>query len=170
MAYLIDRDEKLTIWDRLWLPGILRGMAITARHFLTNLIHIDRRITVEYPEQKKKLPPGYRAEPRLTLRPDGSVRCTACMLCQTVCPAGCIEVEAEEVSDPAIEKRASSFVIDLSRCVFCGLCVEACPCDALRMDTGRYDRVARTKQELVLDRDALVENSLKSPGSLSKAL
>ena len=170
MAYLIDRDEKLTFWERLWLPGILCGMAITARHFFTNLIHMNRRITVEYPEQKKRLPPGYRAEHRLMLREDGQVRCTACMLCVAACPAGCIEIEAEEVADPAIEKRARSFIIDTLRCTFCGLCVEACPCDAIRMDTGKYDRVGRTRAELVLDKDALVKNSLECPSQLSKSL
>ena len=170
MAYLIDRDEKLTIWDRLWLPGILGALAVTARHFFTNLIHINRRITVEYPEQKKRLPAGYRAEPRLMLREDGSIRCNACMLCATVCPANCIEIEAEEVDDPNIEKRAASFVIDLTRCAFCGLCVEACPCDAIRMDTGKYDRVGRERCDLVLDKDSLVENAKASGSPLSKSL
>ena len=170
MAYLIDRDEKLTFWDRLWFPGILRAMAITARHFLTNLIHMNRRITIEYPEEKKPLPPGYRAEPRLMLRGDGSVRCTACMLCTTVCPANCIEIEAEEVDDPAIEKRAASFIINMSRCVFCGLCVEACPCDAIRMDTGRYDRVGREREQLVLDMDDLRNNSADGQSPLSQSL
>jgi len=170
MAYLIDRDEKLTFWERLWLPGILRAMAITARHFLTNLVHMNRRITVEYPEQKKDIPPGYRAEPRLMLRPDGTLRCNACMLCQTVCPARCIEIEAEEVDDPQVEKRAKTFTIDMLRCVYCGLCVEACPCDAIRMDTGKYDRVGRRREDLVLGKQELVENARSGGSPLTRSM
>jgi NADH-quinone oxidoreductase subunit I len=92
------------------------------------------------------------------------------MLCSTVCPARCIEIEAEEVDDPRIEKRASSFIIDMSRCVFCGLCVEACPCDAIRMDTGRYDRVGRERQQLVLNIDDLRNNAASGQSPLSQSL
>lgn len=170
MAYPIDRDAKLTIMERLWLPGIVRGMLVTAKHFLRNFIHMERRMTVEYPEEKRALPPGYRAEHRLMLREDGSIRCTACMLCVTACPANCIEIEAEAVADPRIEKRAQQFVIDELRCVFCGLCVEACPCDAIRMDTGKYDRVGRSRHDLLLSLETLSSPAQGGGSPLSRAL
>ena len=170
MAYQIDRDEKMSLWERCYLPEIIRGLITTARHFFRNLIHMDERITVEFPEVKKNLPPGYRAEHRLLLRPDGSIRCTACMLCATACPANCISIEAEEVSDPNIESRAKSFVIDELRCVFCGLCVEACPCDAIRMDTGRYENSAFHRKTLLYDREKLVSNAAPGQSPLSGAL
>ncbi len=170
MAYQIDRNEKMSLWERSYLPEIIRGLATTARHFIRNLIHIDRRITIEYPEEKKRLPPGYRAEHRLMRRADGSIRCTACMLCVAACPADCITVEAEEVSDPAVEKRARSFVIDELRCVFCGLCVEACPCDAIRMDTGRYENAAFSRTPLIYDKEKLLGNSAKGASELSSSL
>jgi NADH-quinone oxidoreductase subunit I len=170
MAYFIDRDEKLPLLTRLWLPGILRGMCVTAKHFFKNLLHPNRRMTVEYPEQKKPIPPGYRAEHRLMQREDGSIRCTACMLCAAACPAGCIEIEAEEVADPRIEKRAKRFVIDELRCVFCGLCVEVCPCDAIRMDTGKYDRVGHSREDLVLGMEVLTDPAQGGGSPLSRAL
>ncbi len=170
MSYPIDRDERLTFWERIWLPGILRAMAVTARHFFSNLFKTNGRDTVEYPEKKRRLPPGHRAEPRLMLREDGSVRCTACMLCVKACPADCISIECEEVDDPSVERRAKSFVIDLGRCAYCNLCVEACPCDAIRMDSGKYDRVARSRDDLILDMEALVENSKRYGSPLSRSL
>lgn len=170
MPYAIDRPSNRNPLVRSYLPGILHGLWITARHFVTNLIHLDRRITIEYPEQRKKLPPGYRAEHRLMLREDGSLRCTACMLCQTVCPADCIAIEAEEVDDPAIEKRAKSFAIDELRCVFCGLCVEACPCDAIRMDTGTYENASLKRDDLLYDKEKLAGNHAPGQSPLSRGL
>ncbi len=170
MAYLIDRKEKMTLWERAYLPEIIRGMAITARHFIRNVIFMDRRITIEYPEQKKQLPAGYRAEHRLMKREDGTIRCTACMLCATICPSGCIEIEAEEVADPQVEKRAKSYIINELRCVFCGLCVEACPCDAIRMDTGRYENASFDRSTLIYAKDKLLDNSAPGSNSLSASL
>ena len=91
--------------------------------------------TIEYPEEKMTYPERYRGLHRLMLRDDGQVRCVACMMCPTVCPAHCITIVPEEAPDGRIEKRPEIFEIDELRCVVCGLCAEACPCDAIRMDT-----------------------------------
>ena len=170
MPYQVERRERMTLWERSYLPAIFRALSVTARHFFRNLAHPDRRITIEYPEVKRRLPPGFRAEHRLTAREDGSIRCTACMLCATICPARCITIEAEEVADPRIEKRAKSFVIDELRCVFCGLCVEACPCDAIRMDTGRYENASFTRSALVYTKERLLANAAEGQSPLSCAL
>lgn len=169
-TYSIDRREKLTLWERLYLPEILRGMAITGWHFFKNLVFRDRRMTIEFPEKKKELPPGYRAEHRLMLREDGSVRCTACMLCATICPARCIEIEAEDVGDDKIEKRAKKFTINELRCVFCGLCVEACPCDAIRMDTGKFENSTFDRQTAIYDINKLINNNAPGQSKLSQGL
>lgn len=170
MSYPIDRNPKMTFWERLYLPEIFRGMTITGWHFLTNFVHMKRRMTIEYPEQKKKLPPGYRAEHRLMRREDGSIRCTACMLCATICPSRCIEIEAEEVDDPTIEKRARHYAINELRCVFCGFCVEACPCDAIRMDTGYYQNASFDRSSTIYSKELLLANSSPNASDLSVAL
>lgn len=170
MPYDIARPSRRSPWVRSYLPEIVRGLLITGRHFISNLIHIDRRMTIEYPDMRKKLPSGYRAEHRLMKREDGSIRCTACMLCATVCPSQCITIEAEETDDPRIEKRARSYTIDVARCVFCGLCVEACPCDAIRMDTGKYENAAFRRIELLYDRERLAANHAEGQSPLSTAL
>ena len=166
----ITRPEKLTLWERVYLPEILRGLLITIRHFLDNLFHPFRRMTVEYPEKKKDIPFGYRAEHRLMLRPDNNIRCTACMLCATACPADCISIVAEEVEDPTIEKRPKEYTIDLLRCVFCGLCVEACPRDAIRMDTYKYENSNYARKDFIYDKARLVSNHPEGASPYSAAL
>lgn len=166
----IKRPERLTVWESIYLPEIVRGLFITIKHFIRNFIHMKKRMTVEYPERKKNIPDGYRAEHRLMLRPDGSIRCTACMLCATACPSDCIHIEAEESPDPLIEKRARSYTIDELRCVFCGLCVEACPCDAIRMDTYKYENSCSTRAGLIYDKKKLMENHAEGQSPYSAAL
>ncbi len=126
---------------------LVRGAAITARHFFVNMTFHTLRlfgiktkgrgaVTVQYPEVRKKLSPRHRSLHRLRPRPDGQPSCVACMLCVTVCPSECITVEAAEDPDPEVQKVPARFVVDLNRCCFCGFCVEACPVDAIRMDTA----------------------------------
>jgi|SRR3989338_201549 len=170
MSYLIDRSAKLSFWERLYIPEVLRGMWITGTHLVKNTLNIKNRVTVEYPDQKRELPPGYRAEHRLMLREDGQIRCTSCMLCQTICPANCIEIIAEESEDKTIEKRPRVFNINELRCVFCGLCVEACPCDAIRMDTGKYENASFNRKDLIYDIRKLTSNHPEGASPVSSAI
>ena len=156
--------------QRFYLLEILKGLAVTLRHFLKNFFGITKIQTYEYPEQTKPLPDGYRAEHRLMLREDDSIRCTACMLCATACPADCIEIEAAESPNPKIEKYAKTYNINLLRCVFCSLCVEACPCDAIRMDTKKMDNAGFTLEEFILDINYLKANHPKGMSPYSVAL
>lgn len=143
---------------------ILRGAAITARHFFVNMAFHTLRlfgartrrrgaVTIQYPEELKPLAPRHRSLHRIRPRPDGRPSCVACLLCVTVCPSECISVEAAEVDDPEVQKAPARFVVDLDRCCFCGFCVEACPVDAIRMDTGeiRLAATSRTALERRLD-------------------
>lgn len=167
---------QLTLVERLYVPEILRGMVVTTRHFVRNLtlhtLHLfglarDRKaaVTTQYPEQRKIYAEGYRGSHRLTLKPDGAVRCTACFLCATACPARCIHIEAGESPDASVEKFPVRYEIDTLQCIYCGMCVEACPCDAIRMDTAvhptiwGYDRAdfIETKQVLMRRSRALEE-------------
>ena len=130
---VVGRPDSLE--QRVYLPEVIRGLGVTAKHFFANLFSRKYTVTVQYPEEKVKYPDRNRGLHRLMLRDDGQVRCVACMLCPTVCPAHCITIVPEETGNKN-EKRPRIFEIDELRCVVCGLCVEACPCDAIRMDSG----------------------------------
>lgn len=129
MSVVQNTNEK-----RNWyLPGILGGMMITGKHLLKNLFRKDQMPTLNYPEEKYEYGPRFKGNHVLTVKKDGSLRCTACMLCATNCPAECIKIVAAEHNDPSVEKYPIHYEIDILRCVFCGFCEEACPVDAVRM-------------------------------------
>jgi len=162
-----ERRRVLTFWERIYLLEVYRGLALTSRHFFVNLWRHTLRLvgiksappgaaTFQYPEVRRPQSPRLRTLHRLTKRPDGTPRCVACMMCETVCPAFCIKIVAEEVDDPSIEKRPKSFDIDIGRCVFCGFCVEACPEDAIRMDTGITEIGALSREGMILNMDTLL--------------
>lgn len=163
--------SKLSLAERLYLPEVIRGVAVTTRHFVRNLalhtLHLvglarGRRaaVTTQYPEERKVYPETYRGAHRLTLKPDGSVRCTACFLCATACPAKCIHIEAGEHPDPAVEKFPLRYEIDTLQCIYCGMCVEACPCDAIRMDTFVHPRIwGYRREDFIETKQVLMERS-----------
>jgi NADH-quinone oxidoreductase subunit I len=158
---------RLSLAERLYLPQVLGGIAVTTRHFARNLtLHVlhlfglarARRaaVTVQYPEERKPYSEGFRGAHRLTLKPDGSVRCTACFLCATACPARCIHIEAGEHPDPEVEKYPVRYEIDTLQCIYCGMCVEACPCDAIRMDTFVHPRLWGYRREDFIETKAVL--------------
>ncbi|MBM3267646.1 MAG: NADH-quinone oxidoreductase subunit I [Candidatus Sericytochromatia bacterium] len=155
MTLRVERVSPRKGTTALYLWAIAQGLWVTLRHFLANLVAPSRMVTVDYPEERKVMPPGYRGKHRLLNRPDGTVKCTACMMCATVCPARCIHIVAEEVADPTIEKAPATFDIDLLKCVFCGYCVEACPVDAIRMDSGIYTFADFRRADFVVHKDEL---------------
>jgi NADH-quinone oxidoreductase subunit I len=177
MAYQASKNPTTDLRERLFLPELLRGLAITTRHFLKNLFNprdtnpqVQDRVgenlvtTVSYPEEKTPYPPGYRGLHRLVPREDGKPRCVACYMCAAICPAQCIYIEAGEyeTTDPAsdsrvIEKYPTQFVIDELRCIVCGLCVDACPKDAIRMDTGTHAPAEYTRSGFVWDIPKLLQ-------------
>lgn len=155
---VVPRHGK-TLKEKMYLPAIAGGLKITFSHFFKNLTDTSNIKTLNYPEeQPKDITERYRGVHRLTKRDDGSVRCVACFMCSTACPAECIFIEAEEREDGVDEKQPKKFNIDLLECVFCGECVEACPCDAIRMDTGIFSFVKEKREDFVIDKEALLAN------------
>ena len=171
MAIKVSQDPRTDVRERTYVPNLLRGLAITTKHFFRNLFGtrdtntsvVDRKgtslmTTVEYPEEKPIYPEGYRGLHRLVPREDGKPRCVACYMCATICPAQCIYIEAGEYEETSaegesrvIEKFPTQFVIDELRCIVCGLCVDACPKDAIRMDTYTHTPPEYTRQNFVYD-------------------
>lgn len=139
-------------WEATFLPAIVDGIKTTLRH-VTDY----KPVTVQYPEVKPSLPEHYRGVHRLNRDEEDRVKCVACMLCATACPANCIHIEAEDAPPdwPDRDKFPKSFVLDELRCIYCGMCEEACPVDAIEL-THIYDLTGRTRNELVYDREKLL--------------
>ena len=116
--------------EKLYLIEIFKGMATTMGHFLRNLLDNSKLYVRHYPEVAPEIPVRWRGRHRLTTHEDGTVKCVACFMCQTNCPAKCIMIEAGERDDGVAEKVPVRFNIDLLECIYCGYCVEACPLDS----------------------------------------
>lgn len=128
--YKVNVPDQKKTW---YLPAIFIGMGWTFKRMIQNLANKKQMPTLNYPEEKYQYSSRFKGNHVLTVKKDGSLRCTACMLCATACPAQCISIIASEDEDPSVEKYPISYEIDMLRCVFCGFCEEACPVDAVRM-------------------------------------
>lgn len=130
--------------ENIYWVEVLRGLWITNRHFMVNMwrhiLHALRikaekgAVTFQYPEEHRPIHYRWRGRHRLTVKQNGAMRCTACMMCETVCPDECIHIVPGESPNPNVEKFPEEFYVDALRCCFCGLCAEACPLDAIRLD------------------------------------
>ncbi|MDF1811150.1 MAG: NADH-quinone oxidoreductase subunit I [Verrucomicrobiales bacterium] len=160
MAIIVKRP-KLKWWEQLYLPGIVKGLVITAKHFVSTLTGT-KKVTMQYPEEKwdASLPDHYRGAPALVTDELERERCVACQLCEFICPPRAITIKPEEIpSDDKwakVEKRPKKFEIDMIRCIYCGLCEEVCPEQAifLRKD---YAIVGTSREEMVHDKERLYE-------------
>lgn len=162
------KQRPLGLLEKLYVTEVARGLILTSRHFFSNFPrHVARSlglkvgkgktVTYEYPEERRPVASRLRTRHRLARREDGSPRCVACMMCETICPARCIHIVATENPDPNIEKMPRVFDIDLGVCVFCGFCVEACPEDAIRMDTGIVELASYTREGMVFRINQLLQ-------------
>lgn len=144
-----------------YFTSIGKGMALTIKIMFRQLLKLEKSETLEWPEQPATYGDRFKGKHFLTRREDGQVRCTACFLCATACPAECIHIEAGEHPDNRIEKFPARFEIDILRCVFCGFCEEACPVDAIRLGpeyvmTGEAGQKWVYTKEHLADRPELV--------------
>jgi NADH-quinone oxidoreductase subunit I len=111
------------VFNSLFLKELLKGMSVTGKYFFA------RKITVQYPEEKTPQSFRFRGLHALRRYPNGEERCIACKLCEAICPALAITIEAEPRDDGS--RRTTRYDIDLTKCIFCGFCEEACPVDAI---------------------------------------
>ena len=151
----VDRPRQ-SFGERIYLGSIVQGLGVTIRHFLRNLFGQKDVATIQYPEEKREYSERTRGRHILTTKDDGSLRCVACYMCETACPADCIKIVAEEDPKAKVEweKRPLSFEIDLLRCVFCGYCVDACPKQAIIM-SREHEMSFITREEAVVGIDGL---------------
>ncbi|MFI4882653.1 MAG: NuoI/complex I 23 kDa subunit family protein [Phycisphaerales bacterium JB064] len=150
--------------ERLYVREVVMGFGTTLRHFFTSFGQGKTSRTLQYPEQRREDYPvekggqnasNFRGVHRLNRDEDGRVKCVACMMCPTICPANCIHIVAEESPWDDREKYPKKFEIDELRCIFCGMCEEACPVDAIELTT-EYDIVGQSRQELIFDKEKLL--------------
>ncbi len=157
------RREGASVWRTLL------AFTVTIRHLINNLFRGDSP-TISYPEQTRPYSERFRGTHILTVRDDGSLKCVACYMCATACPAFCIHIVAGEHPDPNIEKFPVTFEIEMDKCVFCGFCEEACPVDAIRltpeprMADYQRERMLYDKTYLLSWNPTYVEEEHRYPG------
>jgi NADH-quinone oxidoreductase subunit I len=140
-------SERMTFWERIYLPEIGRGLALTFKQMF------QPTFTRQYPEEKSIPTGSYRGRPVLVLEEEGE-RCVACGLCSRVCPALAIEVRAAE-TDKVKERYPEKFEINMLRCIYCGFCEEVCPEEAIIMSKD-YELVFTNPQDAILGKDKLL--------------
>lgn len=158
---IVVQRPKLSRLERMYFPGILKGLYITFKHAIKSLLG-KTKVTMQYPEQKwdKELPEYYRGAPALVTDEQGRERCVACQLCEFICPPRAITITPGELPQESkwkkVEKFPQAFDIDMIRCIYCGLCEEVCPEQAifLRKD---YAITGTSREEMVHDKSKLYE-------------
>lgn len=141
----------MSFWDKIYIPAIIKGMLITLKHIPK------KKFTMQYPEEKWENPPRFRGIHKLTQDERGRVKCVACFMCATACPAQCINIKAQASPWPDREKIPEVFEIDLLRCIFCGYCVEACPEDAIVM-TDKHVPSYGKREDFIINKEQLLNN------------
>ena len=131
------------------LTDFLSAFALSMRQFFTP------KATVNYPFEKGPLSPRFRGEHALRRYANGEERCIACKLCEAICPAQAITIEAEPREDGS--RRTTRYDIDMVKCIYCGFCQEACPVDAIVLGPN-FEFATETREELLFDKQKLLDN------------
>jgi NADH-quinone oxidoreductase subunit I len=160
--------KPMTIMERLYIPAIAKGMAITFSHIFR------KRPTIQYPEQTRPFSPVFRGLHVLNRDEEGRERCTACGLCAVACPAEAITMEGAERTEGEEnlyreEKYAARYEINMLRCIFCGLCEEACPKDAIYLSETFTPSDFSRKKFIYGKEDLLIPNPVTEPEAYAKA-
>jgi NADH-quinone oxidoreductase subunit I len=143
MASLDRVARSIFLWD------FVTSFLVAMRYFFAP------KVTLNYPFEKGALSPRFRGEHALRRYPNGEERCIACKLCEAICPAQAITIEAEPRADGS--RRTTRYDIDMVKCIYCGLCQEACPVDAI-VEGPNFEFATETREELYYDKNRLIAN------------
>jgi NADH-quinone oxidoreductase subunit I len=143
------------------LQELLSGMWLTLKYVFRP------KVTINYPYEKGPLSPRFRGEHALRRYPNGEERCIACKLCEAVCPALAITIEAEPRADGS--RRTTRYDIDMTKCIYCGLCQEACPVDAI-VEGPNFEFATETREELFYNKERLLANGDRWEGEIAANL
>jgi len=166
----IDDDNILptpweTIFDRasqiFFITEMARGFSLALE------VGLKPKVTINYPFERGYLSPRFRGEHALRRYPTGDERCISCKLCEAICPAQAITIEAEVREDGA--RRTTRYDIDMTKCIYCGFCQEACPVDAI-VEGPNYEFATETHEELLYDKEKLLSNGDKWEKQIAKNL
>jgi len=154
MAVISVDRKPLTFAERTYLPQIVGALKTTFKRLL------QPNVTLEYPEARPAIPPGYRGVPTLVTDPNGREKCVSCQLCEFVCPPKAIRITPGAVTEGSgnehVEKAPKAFEIDMLRCIYCGLCQEVCPEEAIFLQ-NEFSMSGYTREEMVNHKDRLYE-------------
>jgi NADH-quinone oxidoreductase subunit I len=152
----LDRTAR-----QLFFVEFIQSFFLAMRYFFTP------KPTINYPFEKGALSPRFRGEHALRRYPNGEERCIACKLCEAICPAQAITIEAEPRDDGS--RRTTRYDIDMVKCIYCGLCQEACPVDAI-VEGPNFECATETREELYYDKDKLLANGDRWEREIARSL
>jgi NADH-quinone oxidoreductase subunit I len=146
----------------LFLKEFVSALLLSVRYFFKP------KATVNYPFEKGPLSPRFRGEHALRRYPNGEERCIACKLCEAICPAQAITIEAGPRRNDGT-RRTTRYDIDMVKCIYCGLCQEACPVDAI-VEGPNFEFATETREELYYDKERLLANGDRWERQLATAI
>ncbi len=143
------------------LIELVQGLWITLKYFFK------KKVTLNYPYEKGPISPRFRGEHALRRYANGEERCIACKLCEAICPAQAITIEAESRGDGS--RRTTRYDIDMVKCIYCGFCQEACPVDAI-VQGPNFEFSTETREELLYNKTKLLENGAQWEAAIAANL